>query len=258
MASIDIAGLPGDELVTSTVDEREISTEETTPVLPVKVKGPAVQPRFRFRIVFEKKGPLRFISHNDLMRTWDRLLRRTALPLRFTEGFHAKLKVSSPLSLAVGLEATEEIFDFELTSFAPRAEVEALVQKQSIPGLNIVSVTELPSVATSSRVAAVEYTCLFQEGLSETEVSSRIEELLSGSSCMVERRQVGKPLRRIDIRPKIDSIATAGNKLHMRLRVDDGTTVRPEEVLGALELGQQVRDGIVVITRTRLELSHRQ
>jgi radical SAM-linked protein len=207
--------------------------------------------------VFEKKGPLRFISHNDLMRTWDRLLRRTALPLKLTEGFHAKLKVSSPLSLAVGLEATEEIFDFELTAYSPGTLVETLVREQSIPGLNIVSVTELSPTATSTRVAAVEYTCLFLEGMNESEVASRIEELLSGSSCLVERRQMGKPLRRIDIRPKMDSIAAAGNKLHMRLRVDDGSTVRPEEVLEALGLGQRVRDGIVVITRTRLELSHR-
>lgn len=255
MASIEIAGRTGDELVTERVDDIEPTTEESTPP-PIKVKGPAVQPRFRYRIIFEKKGPLRFISHNDLMRTWDRLLRRTALPLRLTEGFHAKLKVSSPLSLAVGLEATEEVFDFELTFHVPGGDVESLVRRESIPGLNIVSVTELSPLA-ASRVTAVEYTCLFQEGLNESEVSRRIEEILSSSSLMIERRVVGKPLRRIDIRPKIDSIAAAGNKLHMRLLVDDGSTVRPEEVLGALELGQQVRDGVVVITRTKLELGHR-
>jgi radical SAM-linked protein len=255
MASIEIAGLSGDELVMERVEEIETTNDDST-TNPVKVKGPAVQPRFRYRIIFEKKGPLRFISHNDLMRTWDRLLRRTALPLRLTEGFHAKLKVSSPLSLAVGIEATEEIFDFELTHHVPESDVESLVRRESIPGLNIVSVTELSPTA-ASRVTAVEYTCLFQEGLNESEVSRRIEEILSGSSLMIERRVVGKPLRRIDIRPKIDSIAAAGNKLHMRLLVDDGSTVRPEEVLGALELGQQVRDGVVVITRTKLELGHR-
>lgn len=255
MASIEIAGLSGDELVMERVEEIETTNDDST-TNPAKVKGPAVQPRFRYRIIFEKKGPLRFISHNDLMRTWDRLLRRTALPLRLTEGFHAKLKVSSPLSLAVGIEATEEIFDFELTHHVPESDVESLVRRESIPGLNIVSVTELSPTA-ASRVTAVEYTCLFQEGLNESEVSRRIEEILSGSSLMIERRVVGKPLRRIDIRPKIDSIAAAGNKLHMRLLVDDGSTVRPEEVLGALELGQQVRDGVVVITRTKLELGHR-
>lgn len=255
MASIEIAGLSGDELVMERVEEIEPTNDEST-TNPIKVKGPAVQPRFRYRIIFEKKGPLRFISHNDLMRTWDRLLRRTALPLRHTEGFHAKLKVSSPLSLAVGLEATEEIFDFELTHHVSESDVESLVRRESIPGLNIVSVTELSPTA-ASRVTAVEYTCLFQEGLNESEVSRRIEEILSSTSLMIERRVVGKPLRRIDIRPKIDSIAAAGNKLHMRLLVDDGSTVRPEEVLGALELGQQVRDGVVVITRTKLELGPR-
>ena len=210
MASIDVTDRLGDDWVTERVNEPDALNRESTTPLTVKVKGPAVQPRFRYRIVFEKKGPLRFISHNDLMRTWDRLLRRTALPLKLTEGFHAKLKVSSPLSLAVGLEATEEIFDFELTAYSPGTLVETLVREQSIPGLNIVSVTELSPTATSKSGS----------GGIHVSLSGRNERIRSGESdrrtslrlIMLGRTASnGQATARIDIRPKMDSIAAAGN-----------------------------------------------
>jgi len=71
--------------------------------------------RFRFRLRFCKRDDLRWISHHDLVRTVERWLRRAGLPLRRSEGFHPKPKLSFSSALALGIAALEEVMEFELT-----------------------------------------------------------------------------------------------------------------------------------------------
>ena len=59
--------------------------------------------RQRMRIRFTKQGDLRWLSHRDLMRTWERLFRRAGVPLGMTEGFHPKPRMNFPSALAVGI-----------------------------------------------------------------------------------------------------------------------------------------------------------
>src|SRR3990167_11377873 len=59
------------------------------------------------RLRFQKKGTLRFISHHDLMRLLERALRRAELPIKMTQGFNPRLRMSFPLALALGIEGHE-------------------------------------------------------------------------------------------------------------------------------------------------------
>ncbi len=70
--------------------------------------------RIRYRIRFAKTGLLRWISHRDLARLWERLLRRAALKLSMTEGFHPKPRVGFPSALALGVESLDEVVEIEL------------------------------------------------------------------------------------------------------------------------------------------------
>src|SRR5206468_319366 len=69
----------------------------------------------RFRIVFEKGEGMRFTSHLDLMRTWERTLRRSGLPLAFTQGYHPHLKMSFGPPLPLGYRSRAEVFDLEFS-----------------------------------------------------------------------------------------------------------------------------------------------
>jgi radical SAM-linked protein len=70
--------------------------------------------RQRIRIRFAKQDDLRWLSHRDLLRTWERLIRRAGLPLSMTEGFHPKPRMNFPSALAVGITGLDEVVELEL------------------------------------------------------------------------------------------------------------------------------------------------
>jgi len=80
-------------------------------------RGPRVlmMNRVRVRVRFRKRDDLRWISHHDLARTFERWLRRAGLPLRRSAGFHPKPKLSFPSALALGIAALDEVMEFELS-----------------------------------------------------------------------------------------------------------------------------------------------
>ena len=76
--------------------------------------------RVRFR--YSKAGKVRFCSHRDLARVWERALRRARLPVAYSEGFSPRPKLSFGLALSTGYESVAEYVDVELmTSTEPDA-----------------------------------------------------------------------------------------------------------------------------------------
>src|SRR5438128_7836988 len=80
--------------------------------------------RDKLRIRFRKLGDLRLISHHDLMRCFERMLRRAALPFRSTEGFNPKPRMAFALSLALGIEGLDEVVELELQEELPLEEIQ--------------------------------------------------------------------------------------------------------------------------------------
>ena len=69
---------------------------------------------FPVRIRFAKRGKVRFISHRDVARAFERAFRIEQLPLAFTEGFSPRPKVSFGLALSVGHESDAEYLDVDV------------------------------------------------------------------------------------------------------------------------------------------------
>ena len=76
-----------------------------------------------YRIVFEKRGRVKYISHLDLNRCMLRAVRRSGLPAWYTEGFHPHMYLMFPLALSLGAESTCEVMDIRLTEEVPPAEI---------------------------------------------------------------------------------------------------------------------------------------
>ena len=85
---------------------------------------------FPVRIRFAKRGKVRFISHRDVARAFERAFRIEQLPLAFTEGFSPRPKVSFGLALSVGHESDAEYLDVELTE---PIDTEALPARLTLP-----------------------------------------------------------------------------------------------------------------------------
>jgi uncharacterized protein (DUF2344 family) len=233
--------------------------------------------REKFRIRFKKVGDLRMISHHDLMRCFERMLRRAALPFRSTEGFNPKPKMAFALSLALGIEGWDEVVELELespsvatsspespseteppapASSEPEA-VEIISEKdlhqrlaaQAPAGLQILTVRRI-----EPRLKAQPRRAVYQIDLPPERchgVPERIIAVLAESETWVERTR--PETRRVNVRPYLRDLRLDGTTLEMDLWVTPTGTARPDDILGLLELSDLLTSG-AVLRRTLLEL----
>jgi radical SAM-linked protein len=117
------------------------------PALPQR--APASERVCRLRIGFAKTGSLALISHLDLLRLLERALRRTALPVSFSGGFHPLPRLQIALPLPLGVEGSGEWLDLEFTEPVDPAAVRARLQAELPPGLRLLSAAVVPTFGPS-------------------------------------------------------------------------------------------------------------
>lgn len=199
---------------------------------------------FSYRIRFTKTGKMRFLSHHDLMRLFERALRRTGLPLRMTEGYNPHPVIAFPTALGLGIESLDEVLEFELTSWTSPKQLERVVGEQ-LPGGIAVASAEAFDRKQRSYVHFVEYEadCRGQcEG-----VGDRIRAFLALKECPVERVS-DKGSKTVEIRQYVLALDVEKETLYLRVRITDQGTAKPEEVLRAV--------GVTVDERVRLKKTY--
>ena len=112
--------------------------------------------RERVRLRFAKRGDARFLSHHDLMRAWEMALRRSGLPVRVTEGFNPRFRLSMPLALGLGIASEDEILEIELDGWTPAEELKSRLAPQLSPGIELIDL-DLVAPGQKGQVAWVEY-----------------------------------------------------------------------------------------------------
>src|SRR5207248_977173 len=106
---------------------------------------------------FTKHGDLRWLSHRDLMRTWERLFRRAEVQLGMTEGFHPKPRMNFPSALAVGIAGDDEMLEVELCEDWPAERLAAALTAQAPPGLSIQEVESMLPGRKKSQAVGVTF-----------------------------------------------------------------------------------------------------
>jgi radical SAM-linked protein len=203
--------------------------------------------RDRFRVRFKKGGDLRLISHHDLMRTFERMLRRAAIPVHCSEGFNPKPRVAFALSLALGVVGGQEVAELELDESMAPDDLCRLLTREAPAGLDILSVKRVDSRARVRRIT-------YRVPLSPSyvfSVETRILEILASPHCWRERKRAGA--RPIDLRASIADLRISPGYLEMDIWVLPNGTARPEEILEVLGVTGWLEEGSV-IERTALEL----
>lgn len=210
----------------------------------------------RLRIRFSRGEEIKYISHLDLMRLWQRALNRAGIKLAYSEGFnpHPRLSIAAPLALGVTSEA--ELMDIVVSKFISPHAFTAAVSRQLPAGISIDGVfnTALNLPSLQSRVEFAEYVVRIQTDKATAEIESRLDSLLDKPSLPWEhQRDTGA--RRYDLRPLIEDLwlidCLPGRcDIGMRLRCDSTGTGRPEQVAKALGFEKYPES----IHRTRLML----
>jgi radical SAM-linked protein len=219
----------------------------------------ADRPLRRIRIVFNKKGDLRFLGHLEMARMFERACRRARIPLSFTGGYSPKPRITFALSLPTGTEALAEWLDLELSEAWSPEEVMRKLNGQLPPGIRVVESWKVPVdvPALNGRVRFMNYEALLPE--SGSDLDARIQDLMSRSSVPVVRLKKGKE-RTLDLKDYLFSMGSSDDRtlvFTIALKGEEGSA-RPQEVLQAL-LGS---DGDVLadvrLTRTSLTFSMEQ
>jgi radical SAM-linked protein len=215
-------------------------------------------PVYKYRIRFRKGGPLRLLSHHDLLRTFERLLRRADVPFRSTQGFNPRPRLVFALSLPLGVIGQAEVVELELTAPLEPEELQARIAPQTPPGLSILDVRTIPPRVTA-QVRALCY-AVRVPGDRLPALRARLAEVLAAPTCQVERTR--PPRRFLDIRPFLRALRLEGcpgsedAQLFMELWLLPSGTARPDEVLTTVGLAEMCSDGpaSAVLERAWLEL----
>jgi radical SAM-linked protein len=214
------------------------------------------RPRDKVRLRFRKAGALRLLSHHDLLRTFERMLRRAELPFHRTQGFHPHPRIVFALSLPLGVVGREEVVELELDEDLPPEEVRERLARTAPPGLEVLSARRIDPKA-GARVSGLCYgVAVPAERVPEA--ARRVAEVLAAPACWVERTR--PPRRRLDLKPFLKGLrlrdaeeGDGGAFLEVELHLTPAGTARPEELLGLLGL-KDLLDAGAVLERTRLEL----
>lgn len=187
--------------------------------------------RNRLRIKWGKKPEFRYMSHLDNMRLLERSLRRSGIPIEYSQGFNPTMRLSAGPPLPLGFTSETELLDIQLaTDFMPYI-LEDLCRV--LPeGLFIAAsrVVFSKSVSLSAALNRARYTLESSELKAESDLKNRIRDILSRKSLEIER--IGKnKVTVVDIRPAIYNIDFEDDKLNMTLGIGEGGYAKPGELL---------------------------
>jgi radical SAM-linked protein len=189
----------------------------------------------RLRITFAKTEAMRFTSHLDLHRTWERTFRRAELPLAYSQGYTPHPRLNLACALPLGFTSEGEVIDAWLEEQAPIPEIRAALERASPPGMRVLAIEEADEreAALQTELEAAEFVITLAEPLPDLERGCQA--LLQAQSLPRQRR--GKAY---DLRPLIHDLQPAPDddqgrqRLTIRLSAREGATGRPEEVIAAL------------------------
>jgi len=217
---------------------------------------PAVQ---KLRVRFAKRGRLRFTSHRDFQRAFERAVRRAGLPVAFSHGFSPHPKISYAGAAPTGAASEAEYLEISLTSVREPEQVRTALDEALPDGLDVVDVVVAGPGSLADRLEASEWRITLP-GTDPERVSAAAEAFLARDEVLVER-MTKRGLRTFDCRaavlrlspglaepcgePGLDRCAI------LQVVVRHGTpTVRPDDVLaGVLEVAALSVTGPALLTR---------
>lgn len=206
----------------------------------------------RLRFYFSKNESMRFTGHLDLRLTWERSLRRSGLPLAYSEGFSPKPLFNFALPLPLGFISRAEIGDFWFSETLDQNNALLSIRNSLPPGLSLEKISVVPDLHGNKLpdlVEQVEY---------EIPLQNKSENYLQKISQLLESPEIIRTRRKkeYDLRPLIKELQLVASSkdlkklIKMTLTALPGATGRPDEVLAALNL-----DALnFLICRTKIHL----
>lgn len=209
----------------------------------------------RFRVWFGKQGDMALISHLDLVRLFDRVVRRASIPISYTGGFHPGPRISIANALSLGMTSSGEIVDFELHTAMELEEFKTKLIAQlpaDIPVYQVEEV-EINSLSATRLLNKAEYllTINTENYFSLETWQNWINELNKSTEILTEKITKSQKKTVVNLCDRLDSVALISSEIGEKNQViinyigsckNDGTLLSPEQVCYMIEKisGQEI------------------
>ena len=194
----------------------------------------------RLRVTFGKLGKMALISHLDLMRLFERTLRRANIPIAFTNSFNPQPRLSIASALPLGYSSTGEIADFELaTAMSPHEFQQQLAAKlpEDIPLFSVMEVP-LAEISNTAALQQAEYTLtLKSENEKLGDIQNAIDRVKAAQSILMPKQSKSGQMYMMELRDRLfelSSTDTSDSTIKVRYTGScrpDGTMLKPDHVL---------------------------
>ncbi|MEO5664904.1 MAG: TIGR03936 family radical SAM-associated protein [Nocardioides sp.] len=200
-------------------------------------KDPPQQPPpvQRLRVRYAKRGRLRFTSHRDFSRAFERAVFRARIPMAYSSGFNPHPRMSYAGAAPTGSASEAEYLEIALAQVLVPSEVHALLDEALPPGLDILEVVESPGGSLADRLEASRWR--IDLSVPAAELQAAVKAFSDADEVLVER-MTKKGLREFDARGAVLSVMASGAEgelARLDLVLRHGVpAVRPDDVLTAL------------------------
>ena len=216
------------------------------------------------RMQFRKTREGRFMSHLDLMHTWERVIRRSQLPLAFSQGFNPHPKINFASALAVGTTSDGEYMDMELTADLPLEQVKQELDRAMPPAFEVTAMKvvtgKVPSLMSIIERGRYQLRLEFVEEVTQQQLEDAIEKFWKREEIIIYRyKKNSKDKKAVNIRPGVYEmkLTADGRYAVLDILVQSGNegNIRPEEVAyGLMSAGMPAVQHVVRIHRLGLYL----
>lgn len=209
------------------------------------------------RVKFSKHGVMRFIGHLDIMRYFQKAIRRAGLPIVFTEGFSPHMVMSFASPLGVGLESEGEYMDIELSESVSTREALKRLNSVMAEGIRVLDFRKIQDEKSSNAMAlvqAADYRIAFRKGYEpKLDWKEKLKAFLDQDSILVLKK-TKKSEKETDIRPLIHDWRLEGDGVFMRLSSGSSDNLKPELVMNAFAAfaGFELEPFSLAVTRLEL------
>ncbi len=220
----------------------------------------------RLRARFGKLGEMKLVSHLDLVRLFDRAVRRASLPVSFSGGFHPAPRIMIANALSLGYASTGEIIEFEMKTAVSPQEFQQRLAAELNEDMPLYSVEEIPlqSPAATQLIHRAEYhlTVIADGQVALEKWQSWADAVRQSTEIRQTQTTKSGKIREVNLRERLYELellpVTSETELELRYVgscANDGTLLRPEQLVFMLEqfAGMELR--MMHVVRSRLILA---
>ena len=208
----------------------------------------------RILAVFEKGERIRHIGHLDIQRSVQRGLRRSGLPVAYSNGFSPHILVTFASALSTGACGTREIMDVTLTEEVPAAEFLERMNKAMPPEMQLseVRIVDQKHPALMACLRAAKYDLLIRDPEQAKKLTAAINKMMSKENIQAIRK-TKTSMKECNIKPLILSLSSEGQHIFATLTLTEREACKPGMLMEALSGEAGIDAGIrMLVTRTAL------